>query len=250
MVRTAPSTILSNGESDGGMTMHSPYIFTHLHPYPLIMSNIAIENTPFISIYNWFSYSKWWFSIAMGKITRGYSTPPDANTIPPRFPTGDFFAPRRVSSRCWPRWMPLTSPFRIPRWWLGWHIAIGGLRGVGAWEKTKDMNIWSPKMDEISPDLASGKHTKIAIDNGPVEIVDLPIAWVDWMWFSNFSIVLGQFTRGVSDRYWNSHGDFWNLAGSRSSTSKALLTSAIWQPLWLQVALTGKLDSSLLWKTH
>ena len=25
----------------------------------------AIENTPFIIFYNWFTYSKWWFSIAM-----------------------------------------------------------------------------------------------------------------------------------------------------------------------------------------
>jgi hypothetical protein len=35
-----------------------------------------------------------------------------------------------------------------------WAARVGSLRS------TKEMKIWSPKMEEISPNLPSGKHTK------------------------------------------------------------------------------------------
>ena len=40
--------------------------------YPLVMTNIAMENGPFIDGLLGFTYYKWWFSMAMLVITRGY----------------------------------------------------------------------------------------------------------------------------------------------------------------------------------
>ena len=71
----------------------------------------------------------------------------------------------------------------------GWKTCTGHSPvGSGAMEPSfkgyrasPQENMWFTKVKSFESQSPSGKHTKLAIENGPVEIVDFPIANGDFL---------------------------------------------------------------------